>query len=137
MTKNKLYTLILIACFLGFSWLFFFDFISHSNSDYDFTVCVFKRITTIPCPSCGTSRAVNSFFKGNILTSLYLNPFGIIVAGIMLIAPGWIAFDYFTKRQSFYDFYIKTETIIRTKKVAILLIILVILNWIWNINKQI
>ncbi len=137
MTKNKLYTLILIACFLGFSWLFFFDFISHSNSDYDFTVCVFKRITTIPCPSCGTTRAVDSFFKGNILTSLYLNPFGIIVAGIMLIAPGWIAYDYFTKRRSFYDFYIKTETIIRTKKVAILLIILVIFNWIWNINKQI
>jgi hypothetical protein len=137
MTKNKLYTLILIACFLGYSWLFFFDFVSHLNSDHDFTVCLFKRITTIPCPSCGTTRAVDSFFKGNILTSLYLNPFGIIVAGIMLIAPGWIAFDYFTKRQSFYDFYIKTETIIRTKKVAILLIILVILNWIWNINKQI
>ncbi|MBF7093378.1 DUF2752 domain-containing protein [Flavobacterium sp. ALJ2] len=137
MTKNKLYTLTLIACFFGYSWLLFFDFISHSHSDYDFTVCVFKRITTIPCPSCGTSRAVNSFFKGNILTSLYLNPFGIIVAGIMLIAPGWIAFDYFTKRQSFYDFYIKTEKIIRTKKVAILLVILVIINWIWNINKQI
>lgn len=136
MTKNKLYRIMLMACFFGYSWLFFLKFVASKNPLFDFTVCLFKRITTIPCPSCGTTRAVACFFKGELLTSLYFNPFGIIVAGIMLVTPGWIALDYFTQKQSFYNFYIKIETIFRTKKIAIPLIILVILNWIWNIYKQ-
>lgn len=136
MTKNKLYRVTLMACFVGYSWSFFFKFVASKNSRFDFTICLFKRITTIPCPSCGTTRAVASFFKGELLTSLCLNPFGVIVAGIMLATPAWIALDYFTKKQSFYNCYIKIEAILRTNKVAIPLIILVILNWIWNINKQ-
>lgn len=136
MTKNKLYILTLMACFIGYSWLFFLKFVTHVDSHYDFTVCLFKRITTIPCPSCGASRAVACLFKGELLTSLYFNPFGIIVAGIMIITPSWIVLDYFTKKQSFYDFYLKFETIVRTKKNAIPLIVLVILNWFWNIYKQ-
>ncbi len=136
MKKNGLYSFILIACFLGYGWLFFFKLFAAKISKSDFTVCLFKRITTIPCPSCGTTRAVNHFFNGEILTSLYFNPFGIIVAGIMVICPIWILFDFFQKTQTFYDFYLKAESKIRTKKTAILLILLVLLNWIWNLYKQ-
>lgn len=136
MNKNKLYTLTLIACFLGYCWLFFSQFISSKTSKADFTICIFKRITNIPCPSCGTTRAVSHLFHGEILASILLNPFGIIVSAIMIVAPLWILFDYFTKKQSFYDFYIASENKIKTKKAAIPLIILVILNWIWNIYKH-
>ena len=136
MKKNKLYFLTLVACFLGFSWLFFLKLISNKISNIDFTVCLFKKITTIPCPSCGTTRAVDHLFHGEFISSILLNPFGLIVSGIMLVCPLWIAFDYFTKKQTFYDFYHKSEAVLRTKKVAIPLIILVLLNWIWNIYKQ-
>lgn len=136
MNKNRLYSFVLIACFIGYSWLFFLNFFAVKISKIDFTVCLFKRITTIPCPSCGTTRAVNQFFNGEILTSLQLNPFGIIVAGIMVICPIWIVFDFFKKTQTFYDFYLKAESRIRTRETAILLILLVLLNWIWNIYKQ-
>ena len=136
MTKNKLYILILIACFLGYSWLLFLKLEPVKNSGLDLTVCVFKRVTNLPCPSCGTTRAVSYLFKGEIVKSLFLNPFGIIVAVIMIVSPGWIIWDAITKKQSFYNFYIKTEKLIRKKEIAIPLIVLVILNWIWNIYKH-
>lgn len=136
MKKNKLYFLTLVACFLGFSWLFFLKFMPNSISNIDFTVCLFKKITTIPCPSCGTTRAVNQLFHGDFFASILLNPFGVLVFGIMIVCPLWIAYDYFTGKSTFHHFYIKSEAFIRTRKVAILLIFLVILNWIWNIYKQ-
>jgi hypothetical protein len=136
MTKNKLYFFILTACFFGYSWLFFLKSVPGGISNQDFSVCLSKKITTIPCPSCGTTRAVNHLFNGELLASLFINPFGIIVSGIMLIAPLWILFDFFTEKDTFYNFYGKTEVLIRTKKIAFPLIFLVILNWIWNIYKQ-
>jgi hypothetical protein len=136
MTKNKLYILILIACFLGYSWLLFLSSTPVKNSDLNLTVCIFKRVTSLPCPSCGTTRAVSYLFNGEIAKSLFLNPFGIIVAVIMIVSPGWIIWDAITKKQSFYNFYIKTEKLLRKKEIAIPLIVLVILNWIWNINKH-
>lgn len=136
MKRNKLYFFILTACFLGYSWLFFLKFFAVKTPEIDFTVCISKRITNLPCPSCGTTRAVTHFFYGDFLTSLYLNPFGIIVAGIMVICPIWIAFDFFKNTQTFYDFYLKMESKIRTRKILFLLVILVLLNWFWNIYKQ-
>ena len=135
MKKNKLYGLTLIACFLGYCWLFFSQCIG-KTAQIDFTICIFKKITTIPCPSCGTTRAVSHIFHGEFLSSILLNPFGLIVSGIMVVCPLWIAFDYFTKKQTFYNFYFQSEAVLKTKKVAIPLIILVVLNWIWNIYKQ-
>lgn len=136
MKKNKLYNLVLTACFLGYSWLFFFKFFAHSSSKIDLTACLFKRITTIPCPSCGVTRAIQEIIRGNIISSLLINPFGIIVALIMFGVPFWIIYDYLIKKETFYTFYLKAESIIRTKKVAFFLILLVLLNWIWNIHKQ-
>lgn len=136
MSKNKLYILILFACFFGFSWLLFLKLAPVKNSGLDLTVCVFKRVTGFPCPSCGTTRAVSYMFNGEIVKALFLNPFGIIVASIMVVSPSWIIWDTVTKKQSFYNFYIETEKLIRKKEIAIPLIVLVILNWVWNIYKH-
>jgi hypothetical protein len=72
-----------------------------------------KNITGSPCPSCGTTRAIQ-----------------------LLLNNIWIVFDLLFKKESFYKYYQKAECIIRSKWVAILLIILVIVNWIWNIKKE-
>jgi hypothetical protein len=94
-----------------------------------------KNVSGFPCPSCGTTRAVQLLFNGDFTASILTNPFGIIVSGSMLFLPFWIVFDVLLKKQSFYDFYNKMESILKRKKTAIPLIIIVILNWIWNINK--
>ena len=101
MKKNKLYILILLACFLGYSWLLFLKLIS-VKPGLDMTVCFFKRVSGLPCPSCGTTRAVSHLFNGEIVNSLYLNPFGIIVTAIMVVSPVWIIWDFIAKKQSFF-----------------------------------
>ncbi|WP_338409043.1 DUF2752 domain-containing protein [uncultured Flavobacterium sp.] len=133
MKKNKLYLFILVACFSGYSWLIFSTKISQQNK---FTPCVFKNITHLSCPSCGTTRAVIAVSKGDFLSALVINPFGLVVAGIMLVCPFWISYDYMLKKDSLHQFYLKSETILQKKKVYIPLLILVLLNWIWNINKN-
>lgn len=132
MTKNKLYAIIFIACFLGLAYLFYK--INYSESSH-LTVCIIKNVTGYACPSCGTTRAVQLFLQGEIEASVLMNPFGILVAILMIISPIWILFDVITNKETFFFWYKKTEEIIRIKWIAIPLILLVILNWIWNIYK--
>jgi hypothetical protein len=132
MKKNKLYSVLLIASIVGFAYLFYK--INYSESSH-LSFCMIKNVTGYACPACGTTRAVQLFLQGNFAASFQMNPFGIIVAILMLIAPLWILFDVITKKDTFYFWYKKAEEIIRTKWIAIPLIILVLINWIWNIYK--
>lgn len=130
-TKNQLYVFILLACVLGFGWLFYVK-----NNNSTLSVCLVKKITNIPCPSCGTTRSVEAIINGKLYQALLYNPFGYIVFFIMIIAPIWIIKDGLCNSDSFHSFYKKLEERIQNKKTAIVLITLVIINWIWNIYKN-
>jgi hypothetical protein len=65
-----------------------------------------------------------------------LNPFGIVVAVIMVAIPAWVVTDIALKKDTFFSWYKKTETAIRRPWPAIILVLLVVLNWIWNIYKH-
>lgn len=129
MKKKKLYNFLFIACMAGYIYLFF-----AKASQY--TVCFFKNITGYACPSCGSTRAVMQLYHGDIIASLLLNPFGIIIATAMIVLPLWIVLDVALNKSSLYLWYQKAETFLKQKQVAIPLILLVIINWIWNIHKQ-
>lgn len=137
MTKNKLYTLLAIACFFGFAWVGFAYVAGEFLLKANVHACIFKNMTSYPCPSCGTTRSVKLLLlDGDICGAFMMNPIGIIAAIIMVVVPIWLLADVLTKRQTLFDAYIKIEKIIATKWVAIVLTALVILNWIWNIHKQ-
>jgi Protein of unknown function (DUF2752) len=133
MTRNKLYSLLLIACFAGFSYLFYQI---HAVQNETVRVCIIKNVTGYPCPSCGTTRAVLLLMEGKIIESLLLNPFGILVAIIMTVSPIWILTDIVLKKETFYLWFKKTETRLRKPWLATLLLVLVLFNWIWNLYKQ-
>jgi len=136
MNKNKLYLFVIFACFVGYGWLLFSLHHEQEIQSQEFTVCLFKKVTTVPCPSCGTTRSVMQLSHGNFLSAILINPFGIIVGLIMIIAPVWISYDFIQKKKTFYPAYLKIETILRKRKVAIVLIVLVLANWIWNVKKN-
>lgn len=133
MTRNKLYSLLLIACLAGFIYLFYSI---QKEQQETVGVCIIKNVTGYPCPSCGTTRAVTLLLNGEIINSLLLNPFGIIVAIIMTIFPVWVLTDIALRKETFFLAYKKAETIIRKPWIAIVLILLVLLNWIWNLYKN-
>jgi hypothetical protein len=133
MTRNKLYSLLLIACLAGFIYLFFSI---QKEQQETVGVCIIKNVTGYACPSCGTTRAVLLLFNGKITDSLLLNPFGMIVAFIMTVLPVWVLTDIVLKRETFFKAYKKAETIIRKPWIAIVLTLIVLLNWLWNLYKN-
>jgi hypothetical protein len=132
--RNKLYTILFIACLAGYVWLYY-SIKNNITEKKSVEVCLIKHVTNIPCPSCGSSRSVISLTKGDFIGALYFNPIGYIVAIIMLIAPIWIIADTINRTKTLFDFYLKIETYLKRPKIAIPLILLVIINWIWNITK--
>jgi len=132
--KNKLYTILLLACTAGYAWLVY-SVIKLQSEKTSGDVCLIKLITNIPCPSCGSTRSVIALIHGDWLQAIYINPFGIIIALIMLIIPFWILFDTITKKITLLNFYRHTETFLKKPIIAIPLILFVLINWIWNITK--
>ncbi|MFT3794723.1 DUF2752 domain-containing protein [Flavobacterium sp.] len=137
MTKNKLYTLLAIACFFGFVYLGLSFYTDEIFKGAEVHPCILKTVTGYPCPSCGTTRSVKLLlFEGDWLGALMMNPIGIIVGMLMVLIPIGLLYDVLSKKQILFDAYRKTEKIVTTKWIAVVLVILVILNWIWNINKN-
>lgn len=134
MSRNKLYTILSATCLLGYSWLAWSYF--HNIADAtDFGVCMFKQVTTIPCPSCGSTRAIVALIHGNVLQSLSLNPLGIILTIGLVSLPLWISYDLITRKSSLLHAYRKSESLLNRRWIAIPAIVLVLLNWAWNIYK--
>jgi hypothetical protein len=132
--RNKLYSIMGIACIAGYIWLYAASAIPQSKTKV-FTFCPVKEITHIPCPACGSTRSVIALGKGNFKEALLINPLGYVVAFIMLLGPAWIGFDLITKRKTFFEFYQKTESKLKKPGYALPLILLLLMNWIWNITK--
>ncbi len=134
MTKNRLYHTFTIACLAAYLWLFY-------ASSYDqlfprFEMCVFKNATGIPCPSCGSTRAVLLLSKGDIVGAMLMNPIGILLGIILLTVPLWMLYDVLFQKETLLNFYRKTEQILKRKWIAIAVITLILANWIWNIYKN-
>ncbi len=133
--RNKLYKLILLACLVGYVWVYL-NLIQVVNTQNHFEVCFIKRVLNIPCPSCGTTRSIAAILSGDLKMALYLNPFGFLISIILLICPIWIIKDVFFKKQSFLNFYKLIEQKINKPFYTIMLVSLVLINWIWNFTKE-
>ena len=52
--------------------------------------CVFRSLTGIPCPTCGTTRAATAFLNGDLLTALAVNPLA-ATAGFIFVVGAPVA----------------------------------------------
>jgi hypothetical protein len=135
LTRKKLYIILSLALVAGYA-LLFFEFLAAGKSSIP-DLCIFRQVTGMPCPSCGSTRSVFALLHGNITAALLLNPFGLIITAIMFLAPLWITFDLVTGKKSLLDSYFRTEVFVRKPVVASVMICLVLSNWVWNIMKGI
>ena len=101
-------------------------------------LCLLKATTGLPCPSCGTTRSVLLLLQGCIQEGILLNPLGLIAIALLLIIPIWILTDIFLQKQSLIYVYTRAEKKIKGhRSVYLPLIVLIVLNWVWNIAKGI
>jgi hypothetical protein len=54
------------------------------------TFCVFKGLSGLPCPTCGSTRAVARLFDLDLAGALAMNPFTTVVA---LVIAAWAVVD--------------------------------------------
>ncbi len=134
MTRNRLYLIFTIACVVAYLWLFYAS--SHSQLFPEFEMCVFKNATGIPCPSCGSTRAVLLLSNGDFVGALLMNPIGIVLGTILLIVPPWMLYDVLFRKETLLNFYRKAEQVLKRKWIVIAFISLILANWIWNIYKN-
>jgi hypothetical protein len=134
MSKKQLYILVLCLSLAGYSWLFW-NIRQFSTNEGAIGACMFRNVTGIPCPSCGTTHSVISIINGHFMDAAAENPLGFLVALMLILFPGWIIFDLITRKKSFFVFYLKMETILRRKWIAYPAIIFILINWIVNIQR--
>jgi hypothetical protein len=134
LSRNKLYTLLFAACLTGYIWLYYQISASLTETN-SVDVCLIKKVTNIPCPSCGSTRSLISLTQGNFFEAFYLNPFGYLIAVGLLMTPIWVIMDVTTRSNTLLNSYILFEAQLKNPKLAIPLILLTIINWIWNITK--
>ena len=135
MSRSRLYTVVMLACAVGSTWLWIQSASLLPALTGDNSTCLIKSISGVPCPSCGTTRSILELLDGHFITSLQWNPMGIIVLLIMVTSPIWILIDLLFKKESFLRFYGRAENQLKSKWIAIPAIGLVVINWIWNICK--
>ena len=134
--KKRLYVLVLLCTIAGFFWVWWnINYNNTHNSDTAINICLFKNITGLPCPSCGSTRSLIHIMKLDFKTALHDNPLGFILAFGLILFPLWIVFDAVSRKSTFFSFYLLTESIIRKRWVTVSFIILITVNWLWNIYK--
>lgn len=133
--KSRIHLLVFSGCLAGYSWLFL-HLANPAFQKQETGICILKHTTGIPCPSCGSTRAVLSILNGDFSQAFHCNPLGFILALLLILLPLWLLKDLLQNDHSLLRSYTKTESLLKKKKIAIPMIILILLNWYWNIHKD-
>jgi hypothetical protein len=79
--RQKRTSWIILACAtLGAAWV-----LAVLNG-YGFTVCPFRLETTLPCPGCGTTRAMVSLYRRQFYLALIINPMAYVWSLLITMA---------------------------------------------------
>ncbi|MDP3399090.1 MAG: DUF2752 domain-containing protein [Bacteroidales bacterium] len=131
--ENRLYPFAVLAVVTGYAWVII-NLTINKNSDLSAPgLCLFKTVTGIPCPSCGSTRSVLSIVDGDFGQALIHNPIGFILALMLVILPPWLIFDLITGKRSMHNFYNRAEFYLKKKAIIVPLIMIILIIWIRNI----
>lgn len=133
---RKFYYFTSFFLIIGLGWIGY-NFFYFQQAKPAIQVCILKNTSGLPCPSCGTTRSVLNLLHGDILPAILINPFGVFAFIGLTVIPFWILYDCWNAKTTLWIYYLKFINSFSNKKFSFVVIILILLNWIWNIQKGI
>lgn len=135
LARYPIYQLILALALTSYAFITWLIF-RGTSTGISAQVCPINRLSGYPCPSCGTSRSIVALLNGDVINSLLINPLGVFTAILLLILPVWTFTDLIRKKTTLMLFYRHVETYLENNIwLSSILIILILANWFWNIQK--
>jgi hypothetical protein len=111
---------------LGIVWAVLVGvFVLLKPADSEATVCVFRNVTGVPCPTCGSTRAALAAIEGRPIEAIVFNPL-VTVAGALTIA--WLVLRVGCRRRIEFDLAPRQRTL-----VWIVIGVLFGANWVYVI----
>ena len=101
--------------------------------------CPIKRLTHLPCSACGTTRAIYLLLDGRLNESIQMNPLGLVTILLCLLALVVSVRDLLLQDWLLERAYNQLTKFIYCHKVAVIVIVAIVSlsNWCWNIYKGI
>lgn len=99
------------------------------------TICLFKNVTGISCPACGSTRAVEHLLHGELGLALATNPIGLFTAMAIGFGALLFFFDLMKGTTLLEQWALRFNNWLKRPAVFGAFLTLVISNWIWNITK--
>ncbi len=78
------------------------------------SLCPFKMLTGFPCPGCGITKSMISFYKGDLIASFQYHIFGPFVIIFCIVLIFLIIIETITKKNNWIHFFYN-------KKIAVIL----------------
>ena len=134
MTRRQLYFLAPFFGLAGQVWIVY-SYKKLERQEEAFNTCIFKRVTGLPCPSCGTIHSVVSILHGNFRKALSENPLGFVGILLVAIVPFWILADLALGRESCYRFFLATERQLKKRWMLFPFLGLILLIWLYKLGS--
>lgn len=123
------YSAIIVTIIAGY--FFLFNYSSTIVQPNNPTLCIFKNVTGVPCPSCGSTRATVHLLQGHFWDSILLNPLALVANILIVLSTFWMLIDIKNNKETFFPFLKKDWAM----GIKIVLLIIILSNWAWNIEK--
>ena len=91
------------------------------------SVCLFRNVTGLPCPFCGSTRSVGHILQGEFSAALYSNPLGYFGLGFLIVlflSPSTIKSASSSVAQKWWTLTQKNQIVITVG--------LIVLAWVVN-----
>ena len=127
MKRNEAIFLFVIYI-LGIIWI-----IAGRAYGWKITVCPIKLLSGLPCPGCGTTRAIEMVLDGDMIGGIMMNPNIILVAAIAMGAPFILAANFLYGK----DYMRIADRWLNRRPVFISLIFFEMTIWMYNIVRMV
>lgn len=127
MSAIRFYALGITGCIASWTW------IAMSINQCEQGIwkgCLIKHFLHIPCPACGSTRAIIAIIDGHIQEALALNPLGFVLLALLILLTVGIPYDYLRRQRNLYHLFTWADTCLHRKSVFIPTMSIILLNWL-------